>query len=284
MGAPCTCRTADGVELRGTVAGGEGPGVLLIHGLASNARMWDGVIAVLEEQGRAVAAFDMRGHGQSEQTDDGYTIDQLAADVAVIIAQLSADDPVWQAPIVAGQSLGGNVVLALAASGTTVSGIVLVDGGFIDLAANYSTWPECAAALSPPDLTHLTPADLLAMLQKHFPDSSDMAIAGVAIAGMAACWGEVDGHITPYLTREHHMALLRSLYDSPPNLYAERVTVPTTIVTADCADTDSVKKATVERLAAVLPNCRCLWHGHAHHDIHAEHPREIAAIILGSDA
>ena len=284
MRVPCTCLTADGIELRGTVSAGNGPGVLLIHGLASNARMWDGVVVELERQGRAVAAFDMRGHGQSEQAANGYTIDQLAADVTMIIAQLGADDPVWQAPIVAGQSLGGNVVLALAASGTTLSGIVLVDGGFIDLAAHYAAWPECAAALSPPDLTQLTPADLLAMLQTHFPDSSDMAIAGVAIAGMSACWGEVDGHVTPYLTREHHMALLRSLYDSPPKLYAERVAVPTTIIAADCADTDSVKKATVERLAAALPNCRCLWHGHAHHDIHAEHPREIAAIILGSDA
>ena len=284
MKVPCTCLTADGIELRGTVSAGNGPGVLLIHGLASNARMWDGVIAVLEEQGRAVAAFDMRGHGQSEQATDGYTIDQLAADVAMIIAQLSADDPVWHAPIVAGQSLGGNVVLALAASGANLGGIVLVDGGFIDLEAHYSAWPECAAALSPPDLTQLTPAELMAMLKTHFPDSSDMAIAGVAIAGMAACWGEVDGHITPHLTREHHMALLRSLYDSPPKLYAERVAVPTTIIAADGADTDPVKKATVERLATVLPNCRCLWHGHAHHDIHAEHPREIAAIILGTDA
>ncbi len=284
MRVPCTCLTADGIELRGTVSAGNGPGVLLIHGLASNARMWDGVIAVVEEQGRAVAAFDMRGHGQSEQAADGYTIDQLAADVATIIAQLSADDPTWVQPIVAGQSLGGNVVLALAASGANLGAVILVDGGFIDLSARYSAWPACAAALSPPDLTHLTPADLLAMLQTHFPDSSDMAIAGVAIAGMAACWGEVDGHITPHLTREHHMALLRSLYDSPPTLYAERVAVPTTIIAADGADTDSVKKATVERLAAALPNCRCLWHGHAHHDIHAEHPREIAAIILGSDA
>jgi len=117
MGAPCTCRTADGVELRGTVAGGEGPGVLLIHGLASNARMWDGVIAVLEEQGRAVAAFDMRGHGQSEQAADGYTIDQLATDVAAIIAQLSADDPIWQAPIVAAAEAAGRDPQAIGIEG-----------------------------------------------------------------------------------------------------------------------------------------------------------------------
>ena len=279
MGIPCTCCTSDGVELRGTIATGDGPGVLLIHGLASNARMWDGVVAELERQGRAVASFDMRGHGQSEQANEGYTIDQLAADVAAIIEQLSADDPTWARPIVAGQSLGGNVVLALAASGADLSGIVLVDGGFIDLSARYTAWLACAAALTPPDLSYLTPERLEGMLRTQHPDWSD-----VAIAGMAACWGEVDGHIAPHLTREHHMALLRSLYDSPPKLYAERVAVPTTIIASDGVDTDSIKKATVERLATALPQSRCVWRGDADHDIHAQHPVETAAIIVGADA
>ncbi|MEI6689543.1 MAG: alpha/beta hydrolase [Thermoleophilia bacterium] len=279
MAAPRTCRTTDGVELRGSVATGTGPGVLLIHGLASNARMWDGVAAELEAQGHAVAAFDMRGHGLSEQTDDGYTIDQFAADVAAIIEQLKADDDAWAHPIVAGQSLGGNVVIALAAQGVPLTRIVLVDGGFIDLASRYTAWLACAAALTPPDLSYLTPERLEGMLRTQHPDWSD-----TAIGGMAACWGEVDGHIAPHLTREHHMALLRSLYDSPPKLYADRVTVPTTIIASDGAETDSIKKATVERLANALPQCRCVWRGDADHDIHAQHPIETAAIILDADA
>lgn len=251
----------------------------MVHGLASNARMWDGVAAELERQGRAVAAFDMRGHGQSQQADDGYTIDQLAADVATIIEQLADDDPVWRRPLVAGQSLGGNVVLALAATGADLAGIVLVDGGFIDLSARYTAWLACAAALTPPDLSHLTPERLDTMLRTQHPDWSD-----TAIAGMAACWGVVDGRIAPHLTREHHMALLRSLYDSPPRLYAERVAVPTTIIASDGSETDSVKRATVERLAAALPQSRCVWRGDADHDFHAQHPAETAAIIIGADA
>ena len=179
----------------------------------------------------------------------------------------------------AGQSLGGNVVLALAANGADLTEIVLIDGGFIDLSARHTAWLACAAALTPPDLSYLTPDRLEAMLRTQHPDWSD-----TAIAGMAACWGEVDGHIAPHLTREHHMALLHSLYDSPPRLYAERVTVPTTIIAADGAETDSIKKATVERLATALAQCRCVWRGDADHDIHAQHPRETAAIILSADA
>ena len=279
MRAPRLCRTADGIELRGTVTPGTGPGVLLIHGLASNARIWDGVVAELETRGRAVAAFDLRGHGQSQQASDGYTIDQLAADVGAILETLRATDPVWAQPIVAGQSLGGNVVLALAASGTDLTGIALVDGGFIDLSARYTTWLACADALTPPDLSHLTPEQLEGMLRAEHPDWSD-----VAIDGIAACWSEEDGRIAPRLTRDHHLALLRSLYDSPPTLYASRVRTPTTIIACDGAETDAVKQATIERLAAALAECRCVWRDDADHDIHAQHPHDVAAIMLGTDA
>ena len=38
---------------------------LLVHGLASNARLWDGVARRLAGAGHAVAAVDLRGHGRS---------------------------------------------------------------------------------------------------------------------------------------------------------------------------------------------------------------------------
>ena len=41
------------------------PKFVLIHGLASNARMWDGVGAALAERGYASIAVDLRGHGRS---------------------------------------------------------------------------------------------------------------------------------------------------------------------------------------------------------------------------
>ncbi|MGI9117635.1 MAG: alpha/beta fold hydrolase [Gaiellales bacterium] len=269
----------DGVELLGMVSAGTGPGVLLLHGLASNARMWDGVVGVLEAQGRAAAAFDLRGHGRSQQADDGYSIDGFARDAATVLRALAEHDPVWARPIVAGQSLGGNVVLALAALDVPLAGIVLVDGGFIDLSARYDDWDACAAALAPPDLSHLTPAELESLLRNEHPDWSD-----AAIAGMAACWDEVDGHVAPHLTRPHHMALLQSLYEHPPRLDAGRVTAPTTIIASAGAESDPIKRATVERLADALARCRVVWRSDADHDIHAQHPDETAALILAADA
>ena len=86
---------------------------LLVHGLSSNARLWDGVGRRLAAAGHQVVAVDQRGHGRSEQVDDGYTTAQCAADLAALCAELGLVGD--REPVVAGQSWGGNVVLTLAA-------------------------------------------------------------------------------------------------------------------------------------------------------------------------
>ena len=47
---------------------------VLTHGLASNARLWDGVARRLAEAGHRVVTVDQRGHGQSSKPDDGYDV------------------------------------------------------------------------------------------------------------------------------------------------------------------------------------------------------------------
>ncbi|MCY7373317.1 MAG: alpha/beta fold hydrolase, partial [Spirochaetaceae bacterium] len=80
----------DAVQLPGgprlALRRGSGPGrpFLLVHGLASNARLWDGVAVLLLEAGHEVVAVDLRGHGRSEQVEDGYTTDQAADDLAAL--------------------------------------------------------------------------------------------------------------------------------------------------------------------------------------------------------
>ena len=47
----------------------DGPGrpFLLVHGLSSNSRVWDGVARRLAAAGHEVVAVDQRGHGRSEE-------------------------------------------------------------------------------------------------------------------------------------------------------------------------------------------------------------------------
>jgi len=46
--------------------------VVLLHGLSSNARTWDGVAPRLAAEGLRPVAIDQRGHGESEQPSSGY--------------------------------------------------------------------------------------------------------------------------------------------------------------------------------------------------------------------
>src|SRR3954452_17070240 len=101
------------------------PPFVLVHGLASNARMWDGVAAALTHLGHDVTTVDLRGHGRSSKPDSGYEVGTVADDLAHLIDALALDRP-----IVAGQSWGGNVAVELAARHqNSIRGLVCVDGG-----------------------------------------------------------------------------------------------------------------------------------------------------------
>ena len=72
----------------------ESPGIpiLLIHGLASNARLWDGPARCLTQMGHAVIAIDQRGHGLSDKPDFGYGMSDIAADVADMLTAPKLDE------------------------------------------------------------------------------------------------------------------------------------------------------------------------------------------------
>lgn len=100
----------DGVTLRGEEAG-EGPAVLLLHGLSAMRRYVVHGSRALERAGRRVIAFDARGHGASDPAGppEAYTYDELVADAVAVL-----DDRGVDRALVAGQSMGAATAAALA--------------------------------------------------------------------------------------------------------------------------------------------------------------------------
>ena len=88
----------DGLDLHCIVWGSETandrPPFVLVHGLASNARLWDGVARHLTDLGHPVVAVDQRGHGQSSKPDDGFDMATVAHDLELLIGSLGFDRPV----------------------------------------------------------------------------------------------------------------------------------------------------------------------------------------------
>ena len=83
---------------------GEGSPILLLHGWSSSLRWFDRNIGALAENHRVVA-FDFRGHGSSETTESGHTMEQYARDVHDIVEGLGLGRP-----LMAGWSMGSIVL------------------------------------------------------------------------------------------------------------------------------------------------------------------------------
>src|SRR5215469_10681171 len=96
--------------------------LVLLHGLSSTADTW-GLVAQQLCRRHLVLAFDLRGHGLSDQPVDGYDLVTIAEDVISAMARLGLGQVA-----VAGHGWGARVALTLAARHPAlVSHLILVD-------------------------------------------------------------------------------------------------------------------------------------------------------------
>jgi pimeloyl-ACP methyl ester carboxylesterase len=252
--------------------------VLLVHGLASNARTWDGVAARLAAAGHEVVAVDQRGHGHSEQAAGGYTTPQCADDLAQLIELLGFTGD--RSPVVAGQSWGGNVVVDLAARHGGVAAIALVDGGWIRLSGRFATFDDCWAALAPPRFDAVHVDELTRRLAAGHSDWSDEGLAGT----MANFELLDDGTVRPWLRREHHREIVRSMFEGEPAALFPLIGVPVLLVPVIAdppSESDAAKRAAVAEAESLLMSASIRWYLGADHDVHVQHPQQIVDDLLG---
>ena len=86
---------------------GDGPTIVLSHGVTLSNRTWVKQFEALPKEGFRVVAFDHRGHGDSEAGTSGHSIDNLADDVRTVLDELDIRDAV-----IVGHSMGGIAVEA----------------------------------------------------------------------------------------------------------------------------------------------------------------------------
>ncbi|MEM6159327.1 alpha/beta fold hydrolase [Erwinia sp. P6884] len=100
---------------------GEGPTLFFAHGLFVDGEIFNDQINVLSQSFRCIV-MDMPGHGQSGFNPDGWTLDDISRDFALMIQELSLREVTF-----IGQSQGGMVGLRLAASfPDLLSGLILI--------------------------------------------------------------------------------------------------------------------------------------------------------------
>lgn len=87
---------------------GSGSPVILLHGYGDSWYSFNGVMAALPDQIRAIAP-SQRGHGNTDKPESGYQIRQYVADVIALMDELGLD----QVPIV-GHSMGSFIAQEIA--------------------------------------------------------------------------------------------------------------------------------------------------------------------------
>ena len=253
--------------------GGDRRPFVLVHGLASCARLWDGVAAELSAAGHPVLALDQRGHGRSDKPDDGYDMTTVSDDLAGVVRESG-----FHRPVVVGQSWGGNVAVELGARFPGLaSAIACVDGGTIDLAARFPDWERCAEALRPPPLAGTPSADLERMLRDAHPDWPESGIQGTL-----ACFEQrEDGTVAPWLTLERHLLVLRGLWQHRPAERLPLVAEPILFLVAahpEGRGRTGDGRDEVERMAGRAPMARVEWL-EGDHDLHAQQPVRVADLL-----
>ena len=281
--AMCTSEmvaTGTGVQLRivrwgDTQTLSEAP-LVLVHGLASNAMLWEGAAQTFVALGHPVVAVDLRGHGQSEKPDDGYDMQTVTFDLAKLLEVLAVRG--YVRPVVCGQSWGGNVVIELAHQyPQLVRGVVAVDGGFLELQHHFPEWEACSIALRPPNLLGTSVVSMRQYMQRAHPDWPQTGIDG-AMANMEHL---PDGTVRPLLTLDRHLKVLRGLWEHKPTHLYNDIKVPVLFVPAEgpggvFAET---KRHAVEQALSMVPVVRVEWFSPADHDLHAQHPERFAQVV-----
>lgn len=132
--------TGDGARLR-VVSAGEGPPLLLLHGLNVDLALWSKMFDDLVAAGHRVITYDHRGHGESTVGSYGQSIDLMADDLKAIVEHFDVRDAV-----AVGHSMGGMVLLTFAtrhagAAAERLRGMVLVassPGGVFEVPRNMA--------------------------------------------------------------------------------------------------------------------------------------------------
>jgi pimeloyl-ACP methyl ester carboxylesterase len=101
---------ANGIRLHFLDHPGEGPALVLTHGLTANAHFFDDLVRAGLAPALRVLSFDLRGRGASDRPARGYSMDEHALDLLGALDALGLDRV-----LLGGHSFGGLLTLYVAA-------------------------------------------------------------------------------------------------------------------------------------------------------------------------
>jgi pimeloyl-ACP methyl ester carboxylesterase len=269
--------------------GGGGRSLVLLHGLASNARIWELVATYLVDARMTAVAPDARGHGLSDKPSQGYDFNAMIADLAALVDALHLEKP-----LLVGHSWGANLALEYAARFPfgllAPSGIVLVDGGMVQLDDSPGvTWEEIKKRLTPPKLAGLSLDEFIDRLRgwnaDWLPDGeAGEEILNIILANFAV---DEDEHISPRLDFENHMQIVRAMWEFKTYAHYSRLRCPVLMLPVrpkePLSERDQIfleaKQRGVARAEESISRLQVDWMKDSIHDVILQRSAEVAERI-----
>jgi len=245
---------------------GEGPPLLLLHGVTANAYIWWPVMERLAGSYHCVA-IDQRGHGRTglprDARFDAAAYARDAADLAAFIGR----GPV----VLVGHSLGArNAIVAGAMRPDAIAGVIAIEfTPFIDKAA----FDALDTRVTGGPRSFGDRGDLTGYLSWRYPGLPADAVSRRASHGYAE---RADGRLAPLADPGAMRATCAGLReDLAPDL--RRLGVPAVLVRG--ADSRFVSDQAFRAACALRPDLAAVVVGGADHYVPEERPAEVAQIV-----
>jgi pimeloyl-ACP methyl ester carboxylesterase len=254
---------------------GDGPVVVLVHGMAGSGATWDLVLPTLSER-FSVLALDLPGHGASAKPADGdYSLGSFASVVRDLMMTLGLERGT-----IVGQSLGGGVAMQFAYQfPSRCERLVLVGSGGLGREVS-----PVLRALALPGVEFLYPVIFASALR----DAGRGVLGALRRIGLRPSayvdqiWQSYESLTEPQ-TRAAFGKTLRSVVDatgqrvSAHDRVALAQNVPTLVVWG--ADDAIIPSTHAADAAATLPNSRVEIFEHVGHFPHCEDPDHFTDIL-----
>lgn len=264
------------------------PTLALVHGIALTAWSWAPVARRVCHALR-VLAIDLRGHGLSEGARSDLSPGSLAWDALTVLAANGAGVEAHGPPaLVAGHGFGAMVAAEMARlQPSSVAGVVLVDGGWEDIASATRMSPsELVAALA-------EPPEVLASMDAFLEDRRDFDPATWDADQERAARSQVDqkhaGHVALVARSATIRRTVEGMFDYQPVETLAAAPVPLTVLVAGAGTADdetahdravALDEVVAARTAAGMPPTRVVRFPGTGHNLMRYRPDEMAAELL----
>ncbi len=251
---------------------GEGPLVVLAHGIGDSRHSYRFLVPVLVSAGYRVANVDIRGCGDSSLGWGGYTRTDIAGDLVAVVAHLGGP------AVIVGHSIsGGAATIAAATAPELVSGVVELApftrtqafdlGGLVRVKRFRSGYTHMAGVIV---------AGSLSSWKKYLD---------VAVPTKPADWPAELGRIEAKQSEPARMKVLQAMAKANPgDAHAQlgKVTCPVLVIEGSADPDWADPRAEGERIIADLPSGvgeLAVIDGAGHY-LHTETPDQVAALVL----